>query len=178
MRGIQRAQNSYGSPLRNLSAIFPYFLRFWVPQNHFSTFGDSTGLHVPHFGDFPPQNPKPSDFWQRLLPRLESAWFWGFPALALKLSTELSTTFGALWTTCGQLWISSASLRFSLFLQDFFFFPVVLKPPGCQQNVSINHLAGHCIAASGVLYALPAAARIFHGCRTIFCTVLFMGLTM
>lgn len=123
MCGIQRAQNAYGSPLRGLSAIFPYFLRFWASQNRFSTFGDSTGLHVPHLGDFQPQNPKPSDFWQSLLPRLESAWFWGFPALALKLSTELSTTFGALWTTCGQLWISSAQLRFSLFLQDFFFFP-------------------------------------------------------
>ena len=120
MRGIQYAQNAYGSPLRSLS---PYFLRFWASQNRFSTFGDSTGLHTPHFGDFTPQNPKPSDFWRDLLPRLESAWFWGFPDLALRLSTELSTTFRALWTTCGQLWISSAQLRFSLFLQDFFFFP-------------------------------------------------------
>jgi len=44
--------------------------------------------------------------------------------------------------------------------------------------VSTNHLAGCCIAASGVLYALPAAARIFHGCRTTLRTVLFMGLAM
>jgi hypothetical protein len=74
--------------------------------------------------------------------------------------------------------ISTTKNPASVRTQDFFFFPVVLKPPGCQQNVSTNHLAGCCIAASGVLYALPAAARIFHGCRTTLRTVLFMGLTM
>ena len=49
--------------------------------------------------------------------------------------------------------ISTTKNPASVRTQDFFFFPVVLKPPGCQQNVSTNHLAGCCIAASGVLYA-------------------------
>ncbi len=55
----------------------------------------------------------------------------------------------------------------------FFLFPRCFEAAG----VSTNHLAGCCIAASGVLYALPAT-RIFHGCRTTLRKVLFMGLTM
>ena len=104
----------------NVPLYFPGFKR---PKTAFPLLEIQQLCRFCILGNPHPKIPKPAEFWRAVVLAFSSAGFWSFPSLSIKLSTEFSTSFGALWIICGHLWINSGQPHFPPVFTGFFLFP-------------------------------------------------------